>query len=63
MLRALDDLHGTIDKMSGVGSVTSLVTILRTLRYVAGKSDQLPTDSEALERSATTLKTCCPASR
>ncbi|HNN97507.1 MAG TPA: MMPL family transporter, partial [Pseudomonadota bacterium] len=50
LLRALDDLHSTIDKMSGVGSVTSLVTILRTLRYVAGKSDQLPTDSEALEK-------------
>ena len=50
MLRALDDLHTAVDSMQGVGSVTSLVTILRTLRYVAGKPDALPKDDDALEK-------------
>lgn len=60
VLRAFDDLQTTLEKEPRVGSVASLPSILRTLRYLGGKGDKLPTDEEALEKISDDLETMLP---
>lgn len=59
-LRALDDLQTTLEKVPGVGSVASLVSILRTLRYLGGKGDTLPQSEEGLEKLSDDIETMLP---
>lgn len=61
LLRALDDLQNTLERQPKIGSVTSLATILRTLRYLKGKGDALPTDEEDLEKMADDLEQRLPS--
>lgn len=49
VLRGLMDFQERLEKNPAIGSTTSLVTILRTLRYLADKGDRLPTEDAALE--------------
>ena len=60
VLHALDDFHTTLEKDPHVGSTTSLIYILRTLRYLGGKADTLPTDAEALEKISDDFETMLP---
>jgi predicted RND superfamily exporter protein len=60
VLRALNDLQATLAKDPQVGSVTSLDSILRTLRYLGGKGDKLPKDDEALDKISDDLETMLP---
>jgi hypothetical protein len=60
VLAALDDLQSTLDKNPRVGSATSLPSILRMLRYLAGKGDTLPKDEEALEKITDDLENLLP---
>ena len=60
VLRAFDDLQATLEKDPLVGSVTSVDTLLRTLRYLGGKSDKLPTDDESLDKISDDLETMLP---
>jgi hypothetical protein len=59
-LRGLADFQTALQNDPSIGSATSLVTILRTLRYLSGKSDQLPTDDEALEKITDDIETLLP---
>jgi predicted RND superfamily exporter protein len=49
VLRGLVDFQQRLDKEPEVGSATSVVTILSTLRYLSGSGDTLPTDDAGLE--------------
>lgn len=59
-LRGLADFQTALQNDPSIGSATSLVTILRTLRYLSGKSDQLPTEDEALEKITDDIETLLP---
>lgn len=56
VLRGLVDFQQRLDKEPEVGSATSLVTILSTLRYLSGAGDALPTDDAGLEALTDTLE-------
>lgn len=56
-LRGLIDLQDALQKDPHIGSAASVVTILRTLRYMGGKGDTLPTDDESLEKLTDDLET------
>lgn len=49
VVRGLLDFQERLDKNPEIGSATSMVSILATLRYIGGKGDKLPTDDAALE--------------
>jgi len=55
-LRGLIDFQQRLDKEPEVGSATSVVTILSTLRYLSGGADTLPTDDAGLESLTDTLE-------
>ncbi|MFO0623223.1 MAG: MMPL family transporter [Polyangia bacterium] len=56
VLRGLVDFQQRLDKEPEVGSATSVVTILSTLRYLSGSGDALPTDDAGLEALTDTLE-------
>ena len=56
VLRGLVDFQQRLDQEPEIGSTTSVVTILSTLRYLGGGSDVLPTDEEGLEALTDTLE-------
>lgn len=65
VLRGLDALQDALEKDPKIGSSTSLPTILRTLRYIAGKGDRLPVgkteaEEEALEKITDNLENLLP---
>ncbi len=60
VLRALDDLQTTLESDSHVGSAASMISILRTLRYLGGRGDTLPTEAAALEKIADDMETMLP---
>ncbi len=59
-LRGLIDLQDSLQKDPHIGSSASVVTILRTLRYMAGKGDVLPTDDDSLEKLTDDLEAFLP---
>ena len=56
-MRGLIDFQDVLQKDPQVGSAASVVTILSTLRYMAGKGSTLPQSDEALERLTDDLET------
>ncbi len=60
VLAGLGKFAAALEKDSRINVVVGLPTILRTLRYVAGKGDQLPTDPAALEQMSNDLETLLP---
>ena len=58
VLKGLSDFHETLQADKRIGSVASVVMILRTLRYIGGKGDTLPVkDDEAMEQITDTMET------
>ena len=56
VMRGLIDFQARLDRETAVGSASSVVTILATLRYLSTGSDVLPTDDETLETLTDTLE-------
>jgi predicted RND superfamily exporter protein len=56
-LKGLNEFSDALEKHKEIGSVVGLPTMLRTVRYVAGQGDQLPTDPAGLDKLSTELET------
>jgi predicted RND superfamily exporter protein len=60
VVRGLSHFARNLESDPRIGTVVGLPTILRTLRYVGGKGDQLPDDEAGLEAVAAELETLLP---
>jgi predicted RND superfamily exporter protein len=60
VLRGLIDFQDSLQNNPAIGSAASVVTILRTLRYLAHKGDKLPTSDEELEQVTDELEALLP---
>ncbi|MCS6915681.1 MAG: MMPL family transporter [Myxococcales bacterium] len=56
VLRALARLEEDLKQEPLIGTAVGLPSVLRSMRYAAGKGDRLPEDDEALERVTDTLE-------
>jgi predicted RND superfamily exporter protein len=60
VLRGLDHFSNALEADARVGTAIGPTAMLRSLRYVGGKGDQLPDDEAGLEAVAGTLETLLP---
>lgn len=60
VLRGLQDFSDALESDSMVGTVIGPTVMLRSLQYVSGQGDQLPTTQEGLEQLGGTLETLLP---
>ena len=56
-IRGLDGFHRGLESDSRVGAAVGVPTILRTIRYLSGKPDTIPTDEAELEALAGQVET------
>jgi predicted RND superfamily exporter protein len=60
VVRGLEHFARALEADPHIGAVVGLPTILRTLRYVGGRGDQLPEDDAGLEQLTADLETLLP---
>jgi len=60
VVRGLDHFQRALEKDPEIGTVIGLPTMMRTLRYIGGQGDTLPTDEDALEKETNNLETLLP---
>jgi uncharacterized protein len=60
VMRGLNQFEQALDRDSHIGAVTGLPTILRLMRYIGGKGDQLPDDLEEMEKVTDNLEALLP---
>jgi hypothetical protein len=60
VVRGLNSFQKALERDKDIGAVAGLPTILRMLRYIAGKGDKLPEDLEELEKITDTLEAFLP---
>ena len=60
VVRGLSHFADALEKDPRVGAVVGLPTILRTIRYAAGKGDKLPDDPAELDKITGELETLLP---
>ena len=60
VLLALSHFHDSLEADPKIGTVIGPTVMLRSLRYVSGKGDQMPTTQDGLEELGGTLETLLP---